>query len=73
MDYYTTADLAKLLDGRANLLDDSDPEFAKQLRICAHFLRLYAALEHIYRERLEGSLEEISDQVNSLFRKDQTG
>lgn len=73
MDYKTTADLAKLLDSRAELLVDSDPDFAKQLRVCAHFLRLYAALEHIYRERLEGSLEEINDQVNNLFRKDQTG
>lgn len=73
MDYKTTADLADLLDSRADLLSVSDPDFSRELRICAHFLRLYAALEHIYRARLEGSLEEVSDQVNSLFRKDQTG
>ena len=73
MDYKTTADLANLMDSRADLLSVSDPGFSKELRICAHFLRLYAALEHIYRERLDGSLDEISDQVKKLLEKDQTG
>lgn len=73
MDYKTTADLAELLDSRATSLSVSDPDFSRELRVCAHFLRLYAALEHIYRERLEGSLEDINNQVNNLFKKDHTG
>lgn len=73
MDYLTTAELAQILEDRADGLQDSDKEFSTQLRMCAHLLRLYAALECVYRERLGGDISEIADQVNRLFKKDHSG
>lgn len=73
MDYYTTAEIAQALSDRAKETAASDPTFAKQLLTAAHFLRLYAAIEYIYRQKLDDELVPIADHLNSLFSKDQTG
>ena len=69
MDYYLSIDIAKKLEDAADL-----PELEEELRVClrlaSHFLRIYSALESVYREKLGGEFCEIGDQVNRLFSQE---
>lgn len=68
MDSRTTAEMANIFQKRANEIVSENPELAKELRMGAHLLSLYAALEDVYRAKLTGELESIADQVNKLFK-----
>ena len=72
-DYITTAEMAQLLEFRADAIAKTDPKFSAQLFTAAHFLRIYAALESTYRQKLGGDFDLVVNHVNKLFKKDQIG
>ena len=70
MDIYTTVELADRLEEIAEKHTGTDKGL---LLSAAHFLRLYGAIEQIYRKKLGGEFYEIGETVNHLFSKSHTG
>ena len=70
MDIFATVELADKLEEMAENYSGSDKGL---LLGAAHFLRLYGAIEHVYRKNLGNEFYEVGEAVNNLFNKSHTG